>query len=159
MTVMRADQSDPDKLAYNSETQGLLPLETCYLKSNDGGRTWSEPRLLTGWLQQTACLVRLADGTLVLPFGFKTENFGQRFLMSFDDGHTWTRRIHELDQGGLFASSVGLEDGTIVTAHDNRRSPQGSSFTALRWQPPTRSQVEEDGFFEPFAVHEVMRRG
>jgi hypothetical protein len=46
MMAMRADQSDPDKLAYNPETQGLLPLETCYLASSDGGRAWTDPQVV-----------------------------------------------------------------------------------------------------------------
>ncbi len=131
--------------------------QTMLLHSDDGGRTWSEPRLLTGWLQQTACLVRLSNGTIVAPFGHKTGNFGQRFLVSYDEGRTWTRRVYELHHGGLFASSVALEDDTIVTGHDNRKNPKGARFGALRWKAPTRAEAAPGGFFEPFPLHDDLR--
>lgn len=152
---------DPEHLIDPESQQGKIGghsvlKQTVLLDSIDLGRTWSEPRLLTGWLQQTACLVQLSDGTLVVPFGHKTEQFGQRFLVSYDEGRTWTRRISELGQGGLFASSVVLTDDTIVTAHDNRKNPEGTYFTVQRWKAPTRQQVATDGFFEPFAIHREL---
>ena len=38
------------------------------------------PRLVTGLLQQSASLVRLSDGALVITFGRP----GQRFMLSYD---------------------------------------------------------------------------
>ncbi len=42
LRILRADQTDPNRLAYNPKTQGLMPLETCYMRSTDRGRTWSD---------------------------------------------------------------------------------------------------------------------
>ena len=123
--------------------------QTALLDSNDGGRTWSHPRLLTGWLQQTACLVRLADGTILMPFSHKDKGQGQRFMISYDEGKTWSRTVYELHVGGMYASSVVLDDGTIVTAYAERNGP----FTVLRWRVPSRKAVEKGGFFEPLAVN------
>jgi hypothetical protein len=43
LRIMRVDHSNEDQLIYNPHTQGLMPLEACYVTSNDQGRTWSEP--------------------------------------------------------------------------------------------------------------------
>ncbi len=130
---------------------------TVLLSSDDGGKTWSQPRIVTGWLQQTACLVRLNDGTIIMPFGHKTQDvqgrmFGQRFMVSYDEGQTWSRNVYELHKGGLYANSVALPDDTIVTVHDNRKTEQGQGFCILRWRPPTREVVSKGGFFEPTIV-------
>ena len=125
--------------------------QTAVAGSIDGGKTWSAPRLATGWLQQTACLVGLPDGTLVMPFGYKTEyegtRFGQRFMLSYDEGRTWSRTVYQLHKGGLYASSVALDDGSILTVHDDRGDTH--RLTILRWHVPPREVVERGGFFEP----------
>ncbi len=129
--------------------------QTALVASDDGGRTWSRPRLLTGWLQQTGCLVRLSDGTIVLPFGHKTtaggKRFGQRFLVSYDEGRSWSRTVYELHHGGLYANSVALDDDTIVTVHDNRDAGE-RGLNVLRWKPPPRAEVSRGGFFKPRLV-------
>ena len=126
--------------------------QTALVASDDGGRTWSAPQLVTGWLQQTGCLVRLSDGTLVLPFGHKTtvggRRFGQRFLVSYDEGKTWSRTVFELHHGGLYANSVVVNDDTIVTVHDNRAAGD-RGLNVLRWTVPSREQVSKGGFFRP----------
>ena len=125
--------------------------QSAFARSDDGGHTWGPPRLVTGWLQQTACLVALADGTLVMPFSYKTEydgrRFGQRFMLSYDEGATWSRSVYQLHCGGHYASSVVLDDDTIVTVHDDRSASR--TLTALRWRVPPRDEVEKGGFFEP----------
>jgi len=91
------------------------------------------------------------DGTLVMPFGYKGvyegRKFGQRFMLSYDQGRTWSRTVYQLHTGGLYASSVVLDDGTILTVHDDRADTQ--RLTALRWRVPPRAEVEKAGFFEP----------
>ena len=61
---------------------------TAVLHSDDGGATWTEPRIVTGMDEQTGCLVQLSDGTVVLVFGHKTDGLGQRFMLSYDDGNS-----------------------------------------------------------------------
>ncbi|MAE63338.1 MAG: hypothetical protein CMJ18_03625 [Phycisphaeraceae bacterium] len=126
--------------------------QTAVLHSDDGGRTWSTPRLVTGWLQQTACLVRLSDGTIVLPFSHKNDGHGQRFIISYDEGETWSNSIFELNGFGLYASSVALDDDTIVTVTETPRWHKPVQFHVLRWSVPPRKAVEEQGFFTPRPV-------
>ena len=43
MKVNRAEHSDPDHFYFNQETGGISHCQTLYLRSFDGGRTWSDP--------------------------------------------------------------------------------------------------------------------
>ncbi|MAE62916.1 MAG: hypothetical protein CMJ18_01480 [Phycisphaeraceae bacterium] len=125
---------------------------TCILHSDDGGATWSEPRLVTGWLQQTAGLVRLSDGTVVMPYGHKDEGHGQRFVLSYDEGETWSNAVFELNRFGMYAHSVALDDDTIVTVTETPRWHRPVRLHVLRWQVPPRNVVAERGFFRPRPV-------
>ena len=118
--------------------------QTALLFSDDGGHSWSTPKLITGWLQQTGCLVGLSDGTVVMPFSHKDKGQGQRFLVSYDEGKTWSRTVYELHVGGMYASSVVLADDTIVTVY-----AEGGKLGVLRWRVPPRHTVAKGGFFEP----------
>jgi len=124
--------------------------------TEDGGRTWTRAHLATGWLQQTACLVRLSDGTVVIPFSHKDAGQGQRFMVSYDDGATWSRTVYELHKGGMYASSVVLSDDTIVTVHATGRNMGGrGTLDVLRWKVPPKKEVEKGGFFTPRPVDET----
>ena len=125
---------------------------TAVLHSDDRGRTWSEPRIVTGWVQQTACLVRLSDGTIVMPFGHKDAGQGQRFMLSYDDGETWSNALFELNRFGMYAHSVVLDDDTIVTVCETPRWFQPVKLHVLRWNVPPRDEVERYGFFMPRPV-------
>jgi hypothetical protein len=129
---------------------------TAFTFSEDGGKTWATPRLVTGALAQSGCLVSLSDGTIVLSFG----RWGQRFMLSYDEGRAWSKAVYKLHHYGEYARSVALEDDTIVTIHDyvgykplcpavgNRPLRLG----VLRWKAPPRKEVEKHGFFTPQPV-------
>jgi len=123
--------------------------QTAVLASGDGGRTWTPPRIVTWWLQQTGSLVRLSDGRLILPFSHKDGTQGQRFIVSCDEGETWSKVVYELNQCGMYARSVALEDGTIVTVHDNASGKAPNTLGVLRWNAPPHEETEKHGFFTP----------
>lgn len=142
--------------------------QTALMHSDDDGRTWSVPKVLTGAFQQTGCLVRLSDGTLVLPFGFKRDQ-SQRAIFSFDDGQTWSRKIFLLGECGMYASSVALADDTIITVsatvetaaskatadqpRGRKTGPDlGLDLHVMRWEVPTREAIGAAGFFVPQPV-------
>ena len=118
--------------------------------SSDSGRTWSTPRIVTHYLQQTGCLIQLSDGTVLLPFSHKDEGYGQRFLVSYDEGQTWSKTIYELNKGGMYASSAVLADDAIVTVFQDRK--RDSKLGVLRWKAPRREEVSKGGFFVPPTV-------
>ena len=121
--------------------------------SSDRGRTWTRPRVITAWAQQTACVVQLSDGTLILPFGHKDEGMGQRFIVSYDQGQSWSKAIFDLHKGGMYANSVRLQDDTIVTVFSAEPHSGGENrLEALRWKVPPKDVVSQKGFFEPTPV-------
>ena len=147
-----------DKPPYTKSKQlysGLVARFTAILYSDDGGNTWTEPRLLTGFDEQTASLVRLSDGTVVLPFGYKTDTRGQRFVISYDEGETWSRTVFQLNADGQYASSIVLTDDTIVTAFHGTK---GLNLQTLRWRAPPRTTVAAGGFWTPRVVEPLGRR-
>ena len=142
---------------------------SAFSSSTDGGMTWTTPRLITASAQQSGSLVRLSDDSLIMTFG----RYGQRFMLSYDNGHTWGKAVYQLYQCGQYARSVALDDDTIVTVHDNRETwgfqgrvlrcydntivADGKTATphrlgVLRWKAPCRSLVEKEGLFTPREV-------
>jgi len=71
MTLVRAEHPDPNVLFFNPETGGSLAAECCYLYSENGGLTWSEPVVATydepfaphHVPEHTGRVIELADGT------------------------------------------------------------------------------------------------
>ena len=108
--------------------------------SSDAGFTWGAPRVVTGYLQQTACIVKLSDGTLVLPFAHKptvkqpqgNEGYGQRFIVSYDNGTSWSNRIFSLHTGESHSRHSAARDARLT---------QGAvgqvGCTPARWCWPT----------------------
>ena len=149
--------SDPPQLVSpwdNSPEPGghSIIKNTALAFSEDGGATWSAPRIVTGFMRTPGCLVRLSDGTLLMPHGVKEGLGGQRFVVSYDEGQTWSNAIFELNDAGYFASTVALDDDTLVTVHETPRGANPNNWVmlhVLRWKAPPRSEVEKHGFFEP----------
>lgn len=86
----------------------------------DGGRTWSTPRRLPVW-GHPSHLLPLADGRLLLAYGYRRPPYGIRACLSYDAGVTWDLQ-HEIvlradgentDLG--YPSSLQLADGRIMT--------------------------------------------
>ncbi len=102
------------------EERGLYQTE-----SIDGGRTWSLPKEILHKDDQSLKgypphLLRLKDGRMLLVYGYRLEPFGERALISYDDGKTWDVEneivICESQYGDLgYPASVELSDGKILT--------------------------------------------
>ena len=139
--------------------------QTGITRSTDGGRTWEEPGIVTGYLQQTGSLARLDDGTIILAFGHKDSTqdpttkqwvmYGQRCIVSHDNGRTFSRRIFELHSGSMYAATVALPRATdklegqlLVTVCANSTGVAGN-LHVLRWFAPNRTEVAAGGYFQP----------
>jgi alpha-galactosidase len=93
------------------------------LFSDDGGRTWSQPKQITRNGEHPADLTVLADGKVLMTFGRRVRPMGCGALLSRDGGQTWDIN-HEVllagdgvENGDLgYPSTVQLDDGTIITA-------------------------------------------
>ena len=129
---------------------------TAVLTSTDSGRSWFTQGLITGFAQQTASLANLGQGTLAVVFSHMDSaagvRFGQRAMFSYDKGLTFSNAILELHHGGMYASSVVLPDGVIVSVYGDANHSLG----AIRWRPPPTSNITAYGSFRPLAIQTPM---
>ena len=126
---------------------------TGFIRSLDKGRTWSRYEIIAGnWTrdEHASDIVRLADGTLIVPTIRRTfvnpttfawrggTGRGVPVTVSYDNGVTWSKDYRiavrtDVGGSGWFPSSVVLEDDTIVTVDGH---PQGGGIWATRWKLP-----------------------
>ncbi len=114
------------------------------IRSNDEGKTWSEPKLISPQGQENAHLLELADGRLLCSFTSRIPGlFGVVLRLSSDGGKTWSipvvlisspaRDWHKTDCG--YPSSVQLADGSILTAYYfGPKRPEWAAHS-LPWHP------------------------
>lgn len=102
-------------------------------RSEDGGRTWSEPEPLpTGvrYVGDTLSIETLRDGRIIYPFAYLTNvrsQFACSVLYSDDDGRTWRRSPSVLEAGGGGFES-GASEPTVVEL------PDGTLWMLIRAQ-------------------------
>ncbi len=90
--------------------------QTC---SADGGRTWSECKPM-GVSGSPPHLLRHSSGAIVLTYARRENPCGERAMVSYDEGETWSDEIvlHEASSGDIgYPSSVELSDGSILTVY------------------------------------------
>jgi len=112
----------------------------CTTVSRDGGKTWSEPRLIGAYGAPPHFLLH-SSGVLILTYGRRTAPYGQRARLSYDGGETWgedfavSQEAPDWDLG--YPSSVELSDGSILTVYYQKYP--GDSYPSLlgtRWELP-----------------------
>ena len=91
-------------------------------RSQDNGRSWSEPVRVTEAKEHPPDLVLLSDGTILLNFGVRHEPFSVQGMVSRDFGHTWlkTRLLYADDLPGTdigYPSTVRLTNGKLITVY------------------------------------------
>ncbi len=107
------------------------PLGRCVFKnifvgeSFDNGATWvnlhpltdkdGKPLVIYG--ETHGDLVQVPDGRVVLIYDHRYPDSQRQMLarVSSDEGNTWEPLLYKVTKGNGYASSVALEDGTIVT--------------------------------------------
>ena len=101
--------------------------------SGDGGKTWSEMASL-GISGSPPHLLQHSTGAVVLVTGRRQQPFGQRALISRDNGKTWCDEyiIREADSSDIgYPCSTELSDGSILTVY--YQHAEGDSFPSLLW--------------------------
>ena len=109
--LIRYEHGGPDK-AYES-------FSMFQTESDDGGRTWTQARPL-GVYGSPPHVMRHSSGALVCVYGHRREPFGERAMISRDDGATWDTDwvIADSPPRDLgYPASAELPDGRIFTVY------------------------------------------
>jgi hypothetical protein len=94
--------------------------DTAVCESDDKGRTWTEPRIITKRRQHPPDLCRLQSGALLMVYGNRLDPKGVQCILSDDGGQTWSYdgRVFlawkALNRDCGYPSVVQLADGTLV---------------------------------------------
>lgn len=106
--------------------------------SEDGGRTWSVPET-TGIWGLPAHLLRLADGRILVTYGYRRQPYGNQARISENEGRTWSDPISISTDGGSsdlgYPSTVEIRPGEFFTAwYERRPTSPLSILRGCRWK-------------------------
>ena len=112
------------------------------MESEDGGYSWSSPRVTEIWGLPPHLLV-LRDGRLLCTFGHRRVPYGQRACLSQDGGRTWDyeREIVIRDDAPSddlgYPASVEMDDASVLTVYYQQDFiEEPPCLMATRWRPP-----------------------
>lgn len=110
-----------------------------YVKSTDGGKSWSDP-VVTDINGFPPHFLRLRDKRVVCSYGCRTEGrIGIFARISDDDGKTWGEEATLAQEGNAdlgYASTAELDDGSLLTVYymHYNHEPK-ASLVATKWRP------------------------
>ena len=129
-----------------SSIRGLAPkgevdFRTMMTRSSDGGKTWS--------IMEETCsrgtpphLLLHSSGAIICSYGYRRKPFGQRCMISYDNGRTWKCHIIRDDGFNMdlgYPSSAELPDGSILTIYYQIEKPNANcSILWSRWELPDK---------------------
>jgi len=119
------------------------PLYTYLSFSKDGGYTWTEPKQIENVAGSPPHLLRHSSGAIVMVYGYRLPGCGQRAIVSYDEGQTWSEEIIIRDDGPSgdlgYPCSIELDDGSIYTVYYQQLPGQSqTSMLWSRWTLPER---------------------
>jgi hypothetical protein len=146
-------------MGSHPRSKGLDGFKNVFLMdSDDGGRTWSPPRMLTTVYGQTFGYPAVqSNGAVVVVHDtrYGPGRPGARALISRNEGKTWDDEVYYLDHTaitGSYSAAVVLKDDTILTISASSRVPFSkvsgrqrqedddtlTDLYAIRWKPQKR---------------------
>jgi hypothetical protein len=107
--------------------------------SIDNGRSWAppEPMPVSGY---PADLLRLADGRILLTYGWRQPGFGIRAVLSDDDGTTWRTDATILIRNGMPNGNLGYpvtierDDQSLLTLYYGEDDEGLTAILATNWR-------------------------
>jgi len=125
-------------LRYNGDR--YVKFSLFQTESEDGGTTWSAPRQTDAHGAPPHLLLH-SSGALICTYGYRRKPYGQRVMLSYDGGESWTNNIvlrdDALDEDLGYPSSVELSDGSILTVYYQKLAPvKNTSVLWTRWRLP-----------------------
>lgn len=117
-------------------------MDTCLTFSKDGGRTWTEPQRMNV-AGSPPHLLRHSSGAIVMVYGYRHPGFGQRAVVSYDEGKTWSEEIIIREDGPSgdlgYPCSIELDDGSIYTVYYQAKPDhKNTSVMWSRWNLPEK---------------------
>ena len=132
-------ETEPELAYVTAQVNGVPAVLKTF--SRDGGRTWSDPEPLDAEdvSGSPPHLFRHSSGAIILTYGRRTEPFGQRALISRDNGETWEDEYILRDDGPDhdlgYPSTVELPDGSLLTVYYQKvTGDRACSLLWTRWQ-------------------------
>ena len=102
--------------------------------SKDGGKTWTTPEPIGVW-GIPSFLNKLADGRLLMTYGYRRAPMGVQARVSDDNGDTWSEAMIIYGEGATgdlgYPSTVQLDDGSLLSVWYEVQ-PQESPLSKLR---------------------------
>jgi len=114
--VIRAQNAAGDEKHPLAANVGFTMFTTWSL---DGGKTWSDMQKLDVSGSPPHLLLH-SSGAIICAFGRREKPFGERALVSKDNGETWEEYVLNVDgiDGDLgYPASVELSDGSVLTMY------------------------------------------
>ena len=112
------------------------PDENLQTISKDGGKTWSAPRAIGVW-GIPSFLNRLADGRLLMTYGYRRAPLGVQARVSDDAGDTWSDAMVVYGDGKSgdlgYPSTVQLDDGSLFSIWYEVQEGWFAKLRACRW--------------------------
>lgn len=107
-------------------------------RSEDGGKTWSMPEQMDVQGSPPHLMVH-SSGAVIMTFGRRIAPFGERAVVSFDNGRTWEREYVLRDDGVDgdlgYPATVELSDGGLFTVYYQRiPGDRQDSILYTRWE-------------------------
>lgn len=110
---------------------------TWQIESSDGGKSWGEPRHVCEGFPSH--LLLLPDGRILMSYGYRKENYGNRCRISSDNGKSWSEPMilsagsPTFDLG--YPSTAQLSDGTLVTVwYEYKEDLKLAQLRCARWK-------------------------
>ena len=125
---------------HQGEHRAFTPFSLFQTESDDGGATWSEARPLDV-PGSPPHVIRHSSGALVCVYGYRLEPYGQRVMISRDEGRTWQSDLILRDDGPDsdlgYPASVELTDGSLFTVYYQKcATGEKCSILWSRWRLP-----------------------
>jgi sialidase-1 len=127
---------------------GLVNFSMLQTTSDDGGNSWTVPQPARDALGHPfhgspPHLIRHASGALICVYSFRQHPYGQRAMLSWDDGLSWSTDWIIRDDGPSwdlgYPASVELGDGSVLTVYYQQvRAAEPCAILWSRWQVPAR---------------------
>ena len=129
-----------DRILVHIRTDDTFQIWQC--ESFDGGKTFTTPHKLIDH-GSPPHLLRHSSGVLICSYGYRKEPYGQRVMLSYDNGQTWETDYilrddaHDGDLG--YPATVELKDGSLLTVYYQK--PDGLDNTVIMqsiWKLPEK---------------------